>query len=158
MVSTNLFFMYSFWQLIFSILIKFTNLFTNLFTNFTNFKFFLDFCRAGSIFIAITWVGLYLGGKFEKIYNFYKTLFPFLESKLLVFIIDILTHIGPAILLGWPQNNNSFLFAAGILVVWYTMIHKSLYHIYNLTKSDIQQTDIAFYLLLPILTLVLINI
>jgi hypothetical protein len=136
--------MYSFWQVLFTILIISTNLFN---------ESFIDFWRASSVFIAINWVVLYLSGNFDRIYLFYKSRIRFLESKLLIFILDMFIHIVPVILLGWPKNNISFAFAAISLITWYTLIRSSASVIYGLNNLDI--TDIAFYIVLPVLASIL---
>ncbi len=136
--------MYSFWQLLISICIF---IFPNLFN-----KSFVDFCRAVSVYIAITWCILYACGKYTRINLFYKQLFPWLDSNVLIFILDMATHILPAILLGWPQNNISFVFAAISIMSWYTIIHSSVRYIYNLTDIEIQQANKTIYVLLPVIT------
>jgi hypothetical protein len=65
-------------------------------------------------------------------------------------------HIVPAILLGWPKNNISFAFAAISLITWYTLIRSSVSAIYSLNNLDIQHTDTAFYIVLPVLASILI--
>jgi hypothetical protein len=65
------------------------------------------------------------------------------------------THIVPAILLGWPQNNISFVYAAISIISWYTIIHSSVRYIYDLTDIEIQQANKTIYVLLPIITFIL---
>ena len=112
-----------------------------------------DYVRAVSVIVAIGWFVLYMYVGSEKIFDIYKSLFPFIHSPIVIYVIDMITHVLPVFIVGWPHNPASFFVAMVFVTLWYISVRTTLPYMYNLLP--IAETDVVFYTLVPALTIVL---
>ena len=114
-----------------------------------------DYVRASSVFIAIGWYGLHMYVGSEKIYMLYASLLPSVNPYVFM-IIDVLIHTIPLIILGPPRNPISYMVAFVAITIWYNMTRLLLPRVYHLLP--VSESNIVFYLIGPILAIVLYTI
>lgn len=115
----------------------FTNInliFVLLFPYFNNT--FQDIIRASTFLILVAIIFVWLSGKaifiYEKLYNSFEIAPSVSHSNKLIimFVLDIILHLVPFLILGFPHHGVSFLFAYGILLAWYVLVRDWIGSIY----------------------------
>lgn len=97
---------------------------------------FQDIIRASTFLIFVAIVIVWLSGNvlliYEKLYDsFLNAPSVTHRTKLIImFMLDIILHLVPFLILGVPRHGVSFLFAYGIMLSWYVLVRDRIGSIY----------------------------
>jgi hypothetical protein len=107
-----------------------------------------DIVAAIAILIAISVSLYYLKFGFNVMTRFYSRLFGFEFPIILTLFFECVVHYIPPLLLGFPSNPWSFVFAYVIICAWYILVRDDINIIYdNDLKAFVDKTVIT---LLPL--------
>ena len=117
------------------------SMFTNINLMFVLFFSYLnetaqDIVRATTFLILAAIILIWLTGNvlsiYEKLYNSFQIAPSMSLTKKygIMFILDIILHLIPFLSLGMPNYGVSFLFAYGIMMIWYVFVRDRIGSIY----------------------------
>ena len=117
------------------------SMFTNINLIFVLFFSYLnetaqDIVRATTFLILAAIVLIWMTGNvlsiYEKLYNSFEIApsVSLTKKYAIMFILDIILHLLPFLSLGLPHHGISFLFAYGIMMIWYGMVRDRIGFIY----------------------------
>jgi hypothetical protein len=94
-----------------------------------------DIIRASTLLILVTVVSFWCSGNISSIYidlfdSFFKTTLSDTTKILIIAMIDIIIHIVPLLIMGMPHTPSSFIWAYGIMLVWYITVRNHIDKIY----------------------------
>jgi len=96
---------------------------------------YLDIIRATTMFCFAGIVSVWFSGRITEVYHsIFRAFFPPIDTHAEFFIMfcgDMLLHVFPFIILGFPLLPISILIALGILLAWYVSVRPQLHHIYT---------------------------
>jgi hypothetical protein len=100
-------------------------------------EWFIDIIRAIYVIIAllvIYFVYIYYGTEraINSVYNMYPSLHRNTNTLIIINLINILVHYLPVLILGFPKNNKSYIYAICITLIWYSINKKDLKSIYKI--------------------------
>ena len=111
------------------------NLIFVLFFSYLN-ETFQDIVRATTFLILTAIVLIWMTGNvlsiYEKLYNSFEFApsVSLTKKYAIMFILDIILHLVPLLIIGIPQHGVSFLFAYGIMMIWYLLVRDHIGSIY----------------------------
>jgi hypothetical protein len=117
------------------------SMFTNINLMFVLFFPYLnetiqDIVRATTFLILAAIVLIWLTGNvlsiYERLYNSFLIApdLSLIKKYVIMFILDIILHLLPFLILGFPRHGVSFVFAYGIMMIWYLLVRDHIGSIY----------------------------
>jgi heme/copper-type cytochrome/quinol oxidase subunit 4 len=117
------------------------SMFTNINLMFVLFFPYLnetiqDIVRATTFLILAAIILIWLTGNvlsiYERLYNSFliAPAMSLTKKYMIMFILDIILHLIPFLILGFPYHGVSFLFAYGIMMTWYVLVRDRIGSIY----------------------------
>jgi len=97
--------------------------------------FYKDIVKASTMICFAAVLSIWLSGKIKEVYHaIYEAFFPPIDEHVELFIMfcgDMLLHVIPFLILGFPSLLQSILIGYIILFTWYFMIRSQLHEIYS---------------------------
>ena len=117
------------------------SMFTNINLIFVLFFSYLnetaqDIVRATTFLILAAIVLIWMTGNvlsiYEKLYDSFQIApsVSLTKKYVIMFVLDIILHLVPFISIGMPHHGVSFLFAYGIMMIWYGWVRHRIGSIY----------------------------
>jgi hypothetical protein len=100
-------------------------------------EWFIDIIRAIYVIIALLVIYfIYIRYGTERsvnlIYNMYPSVHRNRNTLVNIHLLNILVHYLPVLILGFPKNNKSYIYAICITLIWYSINKKDLKSIYKI--------------------------